>query len=100
MTLNFISIQKIKNKKKNFFYFRKILTVKGVIEFCSRKRLKKIRSDLNFISAGNYYDEDKSLISKSELNKFKKYVDFHFNVEDVRYLIRKIYMCSLTQLLQ
>ncbi len=87
--VKFYKYSKIKNKK-NFLFLGRYLPSKGVIEFCEvAKDLKKIRSDLNFISAGNYYDEDKSLISKSELNKFKKYVDFHFNVEDVRYLIRK-----------
>lgn len=87
--INFYEYSKITNKK-NFLFLGRYLPSKGVIEFCEvAKDLKKTKSNLNFVSAGNYHEEDKSLISKSELNKYKKYVDFHFNVKDVRRLIRK-----------
>lgn len=87
--VDFYKYSLIKNQK-NFLFLGRYLPSKGIIEFCETARdLKKLKPDLKFISAGNYYDEDKSLISKSELNRYKKYVDFHFNVKDIRSLIRK-----------
>lgn len=61
---------------------------KGIIEFCeAAKNLKRNKSNIKFFAAGNYSDQDKSNVSKKKLFKYKKFVNFYFNLKDVRFLI-------------
>lgn len=87
--IKFYRFSKIKDKK-TFLFLGRYLPTKGIIEFCeAAKNIKKKRPELRFISAGNYNDEDKSLILISKLNSYRKYVDFYFNLKDTRSLIKK-----------
>ena len=85
----FYSYSKIKNGKI-FLFLGRYMPSKGILEFCeAAKYLKKNDDSLTFMCAGNYDKNDKSLVLKSKLKGYKKYVSFYYNVKDIRKLIKK-----------
>lgn len=71
-----------------FMFLGRYLYDKGVIEFCEvAQKLKKKNNKLKFICAGNYFINDPSNIPKSILKKYKKSINFFFNIKDIRKLI-------------
>ena len=71
-----------------FLFLGRFLPSKGIIEFCeAAKKFKKLNKKIKFFAAGNYSSEDKSILPKKKLFKYKKFVNFYFNLKDVRDLI-------------